>query len=859
MDPKQRFIQTQPINFHILNRIPLSSQQRSAILGHAQFFNFCTQNWIQLKGLKLRKSMAVNWKFVNVQYRNKMENEWNRALFDCSTRLTAFLRRQFTHVYSSSQNSIDYHTKRTVYTEQLRNLQLYPNRRAKPLRPRFIPTYAQRKIEHSTDITLTEEQDELLQLSLGYSINTRVDRFSLATQLQNVASKMIQPISESDKPMFNTLFARRIWNPYIKKGVINKHSCNLPRHLQRALKELRSNKNYVIKRADKAGQAIIWKSSVPIYIHAGSGHPTSMKREMVYGEALRMSRNCDQDVDFKKCMCDLTSTLFGRGYESRTIIKQINRARNRRKFPRNTNTKNSDAYHSVIVPFHPWLTGFRKDIKTMSRYVNNLLSMVGTTCEKTQDKLLSPNESETERQMFFNDGEGSGFQPISADRIDATSHSQKNPPTLPRERIKVVYHDTDSGLSTRFSGKVGRLKKQQAGEEIAITDIFDFQPIGCPPIVPPKNSKSEEEIPFLAIIVYMLLNVRIGKLDPITGSDYAQGLAGNLKVLMGQIPFDCSTEMIDRYPFRLELLVHRQSYVLKKLAASINYFMSNTQCGELLKIRYSTITTRYENLPFSNMSLRHTIIKRPAKEMFEIFNSPDEVSNTCSMLPYSRSLDLISKSQYSLNESHGLITTFIAFLDLLGKHKFLNVARCDVDVNTYLMLAVKINSCIGTTTEIGEYFYTSEEARSGMAAPIQSKGMILRDEARLLIRKIQSQQSILSRRDILLPKNAAIQIAQPRRGSLAEYIRGLPLELEMPPNLRSDEFATYDQTMITTPQAIMLSNVDEPNMAKLLRNRICKNEDIQKYIKLQPNVQTKSNLTNVERKAINELKLLNHL
>ncbi|KAI0989454.1 hypothetical protein GJ496_007053 [Pomphorhynchus laevis] len=120
-----------------------------------------------------------------------------------------------------------------------------------------------------------------------------------------------------------------------------------------------------------------------MYIHAGSGHPTSMKRGMIFGEALRMSRNCDEDIDFEKCMCDLTSTLVRRGYESRTILKQINRARNRRKFSRNTNTKNSDACHSVIVPFHPRLTGLRKDIETMSRDVNNLLSMVGTRIKKS--------------------------------------------------------------------------------------------------------------------------------------------------------------------------------------------------------------------------------------------------------------------------------------------------------------------------------------------------------------------------------------------------------------------------------------------------------------------------------------------
>ncbi|KAI0987241.1 hypothetical protein GJ496_001901 [Pomphorhynchus laevis] len=214
--------------------------------------------------------------------------------------------------------------------------------------------------------------------------------------------------------------------------------------------------------------------------------------------------------------------------------------------------------------------------------------------------------------------------------------------------------------------------------------------------------------------------------------------------------------------------------------------------SELLKIRYSTLTTRYEDHAILKYVLAaHKFLPNQSATDFSTLlvmkRPPREI-----LLPYSRSSDLISKSQYSLNESPGLITTLIAFLGLLGKHQFLNVARCDVDVNPYLMLAVKITSCIGTTTEIGEHFYTSEEARSGMAAPVRSKGMVLRDVARLIIRKIQSQQSTLSRRDILLLKNSTNKIAQPRRCSLAEYIRDLPLELEVPPNMNSDEFATYD-------------------------------------------------------------------
>ncbi|KAI0988072.1 hypothetical protein GJ496_002571 [Pomphorhynchus laevis] len=173
---------------------------------------------------------------------------------------------------------------------------------------------------------------------------------------------------------------------------------------------------------------------------------------------------------------------------------------------------------------------------------------------------------------------------------------------------------------------------------------------------------------------------RLYFLDLCTGeisTSYSELLNKNPSESM-EVPFDCSAEPIERYPLRLELFTHRQSNILNKLAAAIDYFLSNTQCGEFLKIRYSTLTTRYEDhailkymlaahkfLPNQSGTDFSTLLvmKRSAKEMHSIFNSEDEVSNTCSLLPYSRSLDLISKSQYSLNESPALSTTLIVCWD----------------------------------------------------------------------------------------------------------------------------------------------------------------------------------------------------
>ncbi|KAI0986348.1 hypothetical protein GJ496_000221 [Pomphorhynchus laevis] len=164
------------------------------------------------------------------------------------------------------------------------------------------------------------------------------------------------------------------------------------------------------------------------------------------------------------------------------------------------------------------------------------------------NRLTLVEVNEPKRQAFFNEGDGTGFLPISADMVDATSLPQRYPPTLPQEKIKIAYHDT--GLTAvevftlaeeslrcgimphisvvthciayivdqlkfpaKFTGKIGSLRKWQSGE-ISITDIFEFQPTDCAPVTPPLSPKHYADIPFLAIIVYLLLNVRMGKLDP---------------------------------------------------------------------------------------------------------------------------------------------------------------------------------------------------------------------------------------------------------------------------------------------------------------------------------------------------------
>ncbi|KAI0983133.1 hypothetical protein GJ496_002188 [Pomphorhynchus laevis] len=94
------------------------------------------------------------------------------------------------------------------------------------------------------------------------------------------------------------------------------------------------------------------------------------------------------------------------------------------------------------------------------------------------------------------------------------------------------------------------------------------------------------------------------------------------------------------------------------------------------------------------------------------------------------------------------------------------------------MLAAKIASCTGSTTEGGEYFYTTEETRQEHLIPIKPRVLILLYVAKTIIKNIRAQNMTLSRKEVVMLKNGTAQIILQTRASLAEYIRGIPLEFE---------------------------------------------------------------------------------
>ncbi|XP_056424913.1 extracellular calcium-sensing receptor-like [Hyla sarda] len=73
------------------------------------------------------------------------------------------------------------------------------------------------------------------------------------------------------------------------------------------------------------------KTAVNSILHASSCHPSHVTRNLPTGEMVRARRNCSADPDFRREICEISSRLQARGYQSRDIERGINIASNKNR------------------------------------------------------------------------------------------------------------------------------------------------------------------------------------------------------------------------------------------------------------------------------------------------------------------------------------------------------------------------------------------------------------------------------------------------------------------------------------------------------------------------------------------------
>ena len=96
------------------------------------------------------------------------------------------------------------------------------------------------------------------------------------------------------------------------------------------------------------------------YLHYTSSHPEHTKKSVVYTQALRLSRTCLQEKDFKKHIAEIKSWFSHRGYPQKHIETETSKVKfsGRRVFHRTKVEKGVP----LVVTYHPLLKTIEKII-----------------------------------------------------------------------------------------------------------------------------------------------------------------------------------------------------------------------------------------------------------------------------------------------------------------------------------------------------------------------------------------------------------------------------------------------------------------------------------------------------------------
>ena len=63
------------------------------------------------------------------------------------------------------------------------------------------------------------------------------------------------------------------------------------------------------------------------YLHSTSSHPNHIKRFIIYSQALRVSRICSRESDFRKHISEMKTWLLRRGYPKNLVESELKKVK----------------------------------------------------------------------------------------------------------------------------------------------------------------------------------------------------------------------------------------------------------------------------------------------------------------------------------------------------------------------------------------------------------------------------------------------------------------------------------------------------------------------------------------------------
>ena len=95
------------------------------------------------------------------------------------------------------------------------------------------------------------------------------------------------------------------------------------------------------------------------YLHFKSCHPNHTKRSIVYSQALRVSRICSRECDFRKHIPGMKTWFLKRGYPKNLVESEITKVKFSHVSNKRSQKKNIEKNHSSFT-YHPLLNSLGK-------------------------------------------------------------------------------------------------------------------------------------------------------------------------------------------------------------------------------------------------------------------------------------------------------------------------------------------------------------------------------------------------------------------------------------------------------------------------------------------------------------------
>nr|WOC29233.1 nucleoprotein [Himastelon rhabdovirus 1] len=332
---------------------------------------------------------------------------------------------------------------------------------------------------------------------------------------------------------------------------------------------------------------------------------------------------------------------------------------------------------------------------------------------------------------------------------------------------------------------LGSLPELNAGAELNIQAIVNFVPSEQSfPDVSLRGSDESDKCDY-GYAAWLLVQSRLGRFEHL--DNYVKNLLTRLKNLTMGSPFNLRSAQVENYPSSVSNFletVHSKS--IKHLAAYVDYLAVLSKDDKLKKLRFSTMTTRFEDhsgarlfatigeVFFSDMAyfLQLIVVRNVAYDLMRILKPGQGLEKIDSFTPYSRSLDLITRSKYSSVENPYFCTFASVYLSIVSKPSYLNAFKPVQAVDAAITLAIKIASKTGAADTFDSFFEQVEsKTRTLGDTPLPTPSTI--PDAATLAATIKEEIISQGGRPTRKEKELLIGLAksiEPRSGTIGEYV-----------------------------------------------------------------------------------------